>query len=190
MKRKSLTLIELIMVIAIIALLASVIYPHADKFFRQSRDAKRLADMRVLEAGIEAFYDDHGRYPGFVDGVGQDNDTGECVGDVGNPDGVGRCLGQAGFEALMRQYLRAGVPGDPLYSGQPDQYYYAYDNMHEVDWCDGIAGNDLLGADEVPVLGFRRSETEVVQSANQRDTCRGGEFGLNSSVYNVAFTPP
>lgn len=201
MMKRSFTLIEILLVIALIAILAGIAIPNIEQNYMRTRDAERLADMEALKMGIEAFYQDWGYYPDHVsdpDYVGDEVGggavgVGECVGDydyvnnVGIPHGV--CNGARGFEEAMRRYMHGNVPSDPIYGAQGDNFYYAYDPLQTVDWCDGDATNDTTA----PVLGFRRAETDRVRNLDRKDTCSsvgGGGLGLDVSEYNTALLAP
>jgi prepilin-type N-terminal cleavage/methylation domain-containing protein len=57
------TLIELMVVIAIIGLLASIITVSVTSSRAKGRDGKRVADIRTLQLAIESYYNDNGYYP-------------------------------------------------------------------------------------------------------------------------------
>lgn len=65
-KQKGLTLVELLIVITIIGLLASVFGVNVSKFRARTRDSQRVADIRSIQQGL-AFYfyrsDNSGAYP-------------------------------------------------------------------------------------------------------------------------------
>jgi type II secretion system protein G len=60
------TLIELLVVIAIIGLLASIVLVALNNARVKSRDAKRIADIRELQAALEMYYNDNGSYPSLA----------------------------------------------------------------------------------------------------------------------------
>lgn len=72
MKRLSagFTLVEIIVTVSIIAILASVIYANFNDGSAQSRDAKRKADLVLLQNAIELYKNDNGRYPAGCNGAG------------------------------------------------------------------------------------------------------------------------
>lgn len=57
------TLIELLVVIAIIGLLASVVLISLNSARAKSRDAKRLADAKLMASSMELYFNDSGTYP-------------------------------------------------------------------------------------------------------------------------------
>jgi prepilin-type N-terminal cleavage/methylation domain-containing protein len=62
-KQQGFTLIELLVVIAIIGLLASVVLLALNSARAKSRDAKRVADIRQIQSGLELYFNDCGSYP-------------------------------------------------------------------------------------------------------------------------------
>ena len=63
MKSKGFTLIELIVVIAIIGLVSSIVTSQLGESKKQARDAQRMSDLRQIKNALELFYLDHGYYP-------------------------------------------------------------------------------------------------------------------------------
>lgn len=62
-KIKGFTIIELIVVIAIISILASIVFANVNNFRMKVRDARRKADMHSLEVAILAYYASTGEWP-------------------------------------------------------------------------------------------------------------------------------
>jgi len=62
-KKSGFTLIELLVVIAIIGLLASIVLVSLNSARAKARDAKRIADIRQIQAALEMYYDQNGTYP-------------------------------------------------------------------------------------------------------------------------------
>jgi general secretion pathway protein G len=61
--KKGFTLIELLVVIAIIAILSTVVMAGLNSARQKGRDAKRLSDIKQVQAALELFYDTNGGYP-------------------------------------------------------------------------------------------------------------------------------
>ncbi|HUD02706.1 MAG TPA: prepilin-type N-terminal cleavage/methylation domain-containing protein, partial [Candidatus Paceibacterota bacterium] len=62
-RKKGFTLIELMVVIAIIGILASIIMVSLSSAQSKGRDAKRVADIRTIQLALEEYYNDNGNYP-------------------------------------------------------------------------------------------------------------------------------
>jgi prepilin-type N-terminal cleavage/methylation domain-containing protein len=70
------SLIELIIVISIIVLLASILLSSFDTVQKRSRDTRRIADIQSVQKALELYYIAHSRYP--------DANVNACGWDVGN----------------------------------------------------------------------------------------------------------
>lgn len=57
------SLIELLVVIAIIGILSSVIYANLGQGSAQGRDLERQSNLREVQAALELYKNEHGRYP-------------------------------------------------------------------------------------------------------------------------------
>lgn len=73
-QNKGFTLIEMLVVVAIIGLLSSVVLTGLGTARVRARDARRLSDIRHIQNALEIFYSANDAYPtlgaaGFVDGV-------------------------------------------------------------------------------------------------------------------------
>ncbi len=62
-RQKGFTLLELLVVIGIIGLLASIIVVNLTSARRKARDTKRIADVRNLQTAMEDYYAKNGAYP-------------------------------------------------------------------------------------------------------------------------------
>lgn len=60
---KGFTLLELLIVVAIIGLLASMILVGLSSFRTRGRDARRIADLRQVQNGLEIYYTKNLQYP-------------------------------------------------------------------------------------------------------------------------------
>lgn len=63
-ERKGFTLIEILIVVAIIAILASVILVGLGPTQSLGRDARRVSDLHEVQNGLELYYNSCGYYPG------------------------------------------------------------------------------------------------------------------------------
>jgi prepilin-type N-terminal cleavage/methylation domain-containing protein len=61
---KGFTLIEMIVVIALIGILMGVAFPQTTKFLAAGRDTKRISDVsRVIPGYLELYFNQEGKYP-------------------------------------------------------------------------------------------------------------------------------
>lgn len=108
--RKGFTLIEILIVVAIIAILASVVLIGLGPTQQSGRDARRLSDLHEIQNGLELFYNKCGYYPGTA------------------PAGVCANGATAGFNEMATNLVAAGigvntVPKDPTNSGTHIYYF-------------------------------------------------------------------
>lgn len=61
--RQGFTLIEILIVVSIMGLLASVILVGLGGFRSRGRDARRVADLKSIQNGLELYYAKSNRYP-------------------------------------------------------------------------------------------------------------------------------
>ncbi len=101
--KKGFTLIEILIVVAIITVLASFVLIGLGPTQRAGRDARRIADLRQVQTGLELYFSKCGYYPGNT----QANSP--CAARSGNP---------ADWTALSDALKGSGlgitnVPNDP-----------------------------------------------------------------------------
>ncbi len=63
-QKKGFTLVEILLVVAIIGILASIVLISLGPIQRQGRDARRLSDLRSIQSALELYYNKCGYYPG------------------------------------------------------------------------------------------------------------------------------
>lgn len=63
--KKAFTLIELLIVVAIIAILAAIAVPNFLEAQVRAKVSRAVSDMRTLTTGIEVYFTDHNKYPPF-----------------------------------------------------------------------------------------------------------------------------
>ncbi len=66
--KKGFTLVELLVVIAIIGLMAGIATVSVNSVRSKARDARRVADIKQVQNGLELFYSSIGTYPAAADG--------------------------------------------------------------------------------------------------------------------------
>ncbi len=105
------SLVELIAVIGILALLASVVLFNLQEAKKNARDAQRLSDLQQIQLALRVYKDTHGNYPSY--------DAGDKIGD------------SVGFDVDVAEYLSSTIK-DPLNTGT---FAYYYDSAYT---CGGI----------------------------------------------------
>ncbi|MFZ5366301.1 MAG: type II secretion system protein [Patescibacteria group bacterium] len=112
------TLVELLVVMAILAILATVSLANFRTSQIKARDAQRKADLRQIANALEAYMNDHGGYPtassGKIKACECGKGTTECNWDEDT--------GQREFCDASNTVYMTKVPGDPL--GPAQSYCY------------------------------------------------------------------
>jgi len=109
------TLIEMLVVVAIISILASVVLTGVTGFQASARDTKRIADLNQIKNYLEQYYNRWGHYPG---------------------DSSGAVTATTDWASLSSALASFGVrlPNDPI-SGRT--YYYATETAERLRYALG-----------------------------------------------------
>ncbi len=114
-RSRGFTLMELLVVIAVMGVLITVGISSYTSTQRKSRDVRRKNDMRQIASALELYYNDKGRYP---------NDDG--AGKIKGCDALDNVV--CAWGSLMKDkngtIYMVTLPGDPASGGQ--YYYDAY----------------------------------------------------------------
>ena len=117
------SLVEILVVIAIIGILIPVLYANFGEGREQSRDAERQTTPRTLQSALELYKNEHGRYPeqcpgGLGGWSGQPGTNYECA--SGNNEYI---IGNANEGRLFSAYIQR-LPEDKVLNGQNSGYAY------------------------------------------------------------------
>ena len=125
--KKGFTLVELIVVIAIIGLLSSVVLASLTSARESGRDAKRKLDLKQLENALELYYDQFGSYT-QPESWCNDYSTG-ANGGCSNPTGTDWDA-DSDLRDLVTNGFITSLPVDPLNDAI---YRYTYEpwNLNE-----------------------------------------------------------
>lgn len=110
---KGFTLIEMLVVIAIIAILASIVITSVSSFQKSARDTRRIADLRNMQSYLELYFTKCGHYPGVSDSVAA------CSAVISG--GGAQTWGH--LTDAMKTVTENDIPQDPIKNGT---YYYQY----------------------------------------------------------------
>lgn len=115
MRNKGFTLVELLVVMAILAVLVTLIAGGFRTAQMRGRDAKRKSDLKEIANSLELYFSDHDEYPSSSGGrvVGCPATTGSCV------------WGSGEFTDGQTVYFKE-MPADP--SSSLNYYYRAFSN--------------------------------------------------------------
>jgi prepilin-type N-terminal cleavage/methylation domain-containing protein len=109
--KQGFTLIEILIVVAIIGLLASIVLVGLGAFRTRGRDARRIADLRETQNALELYYTKNQRYPALSGGDSWASLTSSLIGA-----GIGV----------------SSIANDPLYPDRSYRYGIANDGQSYV----------------------------------------------------------
>lgn len=69
MNKKGFTLIELLIVVAIISILAGIVLVGLRPSLNTARDARRVAEIKQIQTGLQLYYNRNGVYPSSLQDV-------------------------------------------------------------------------------------------------------------------------
>lgn len=131
------SLVEIIVVVSIVAILASVSFVGISKSGQKSRDIDRQADLRTLQSAVELYKQKNGRYPAGCRGANQ------WSGEVGTSYA---CASGSQYIIGLAPAFISALPRDPKLNGVNSGYAY-YTNA---------AGTAFK------IIVYRTAESEVV----------------------------
>jgi prepilin-type N-terminal cleavage/methylation domain-containing protein len=123
--KKGFTIIELLVVSAIIAVLALIVIVSYTESKKKSRDSRRVVDMNSISSALALYYDENKKYAPDITGCdtskGYSNDCNVTVlhDFVGNNWGTESNM----LYAIVPNYIDK-LPVDPL---NKDEYFYIYE---------------------------------------------------------------
>lgn len=137
-QKKGFTLIEMVVVLAVISILVTILIPQMARHLTDVRVARTKNELQVLGAAIADFYKDTGIWP-YTNLPGPSGGVNRVVGDIFNiPQGRARIAGPGAerwgnFEIFKPLY-------DYLYFNNPDEDTWRF-NQNEPGQDFNIEGN-------------------------------------------------
>lgn len=114
MKRKCFTLIELMVVIAIIGIMAAMVIPSAASMMAKARDTQKKADFSGIATALYAFLNDN---------FGMPNNYNPCC---------GACQGQTYYDQSMQELVNGRYLKEIPAATQGGYCYYNYGGGNNV----------------------------------------------------------
>lgn len=111
--KKGFTLLEILVVVAIIGLVSSVIFVMLNNARMKARDSKRYAEVDALKKALELYYHDNDQYPEAADNWIKIEDD-------------------ANFATAMQPYI-SSIPRDPLYPRIEGEKVFSYQYQSTAD---------------------------------------------------------
>lgn len=136
--QKGFTLVELLVVVAIIAVLASAMVPKFQGYTNKARVSRTMADLATMKSIVEVYYADEGK--GFYPGINNDANTEGSIAKVLQDKGVNWTGDEEGVKDPWGTPYRYGTaPND---RGMIDQEYVFQSAGHDKEfdteddiWC-------------------------------------------------------
>jgi prepilin-type N-terminal cleavage/methylation domain-containing protein len=114
-RRSAFTLIELLTVIAIIAILMGLLFPAIGTIKESARKTQAKNDVTNIVAAVKQYYTEYGKYPPLVEGVATSTDDKDTA--VGEKDAGGIADNNALFNTLRS--IPEGINTNPDYKYNP-----------------------------------------------------------------------
>lgn len=182
-KKRGFTIVELLIVIVVIAILASITIIAYNGTQQRARDAQRASDIAMLTKALELFYIDNGRYP-QISGSGSTtiNNGWSTTADSSwsNANTQTGVFYSSLTAALVPKYLSV-LPRDPVNTqgvsilSTSNSYGYAYFGSYSSGYCGKADG-------QVYILVYRNEQAGIVNQLY--GTCNAptlGPYGAGAS---------
>jgi type II secretion system protein G len=197
---KAFTLIELLIVVAIIAILAAIAVPNFLEAQTRSKVSRTLADMRTMRTGLESYMVDNNHYP--------ETDWGLNALVTTNRASIFRLTTPIAYltsipSSPWKEKYGTATPGDPKLASVIPSYLYirqelasgetAFAGLPDVnrDYGDDrfayvIAGRLMATQARLGIINSGSWELKSVGPDNldDRDSPANDGFGLNARVYD------
>lgn len=151
MSKRGFTLIELMVVIAIIGLLATIITASLGSARAKSRDARRVADIRIIQTALQLYRNDNGMFPKNI----------YCP----SSGGASPCGSTPPLNGLWPTYI-AAVPKDPSAAGTANCAVNGLNTSSDCYHYYALSANGVCNANNAPVLYHLGAALENIGDAS------------------------
>jgi prepilin-type N-terminal cleavage/methylation domain-containing protein len=175
--KEGFTLVELLIVIAIITVLAGVIFVNYESAREQSRDERRISDLAQIEVALRLYVEQYGQDIDCESGLKID---GSATLEILNSIAGQNCDDGQRILNFFAQTMKV-VPHDPLGPGNNDYFYY-YDNFHDCDSGPNNPDTGLLYAANLESYISNASQVCTTVSGNDGGYMNTSSFGGSIST--------
>lgn len=145
MKKSGFTLIELMIVVAIIAFLAVISVPSFSRFLAKAKRAEAYMNLSSIYAAQKAYWAEHGKYADVLDGQGGIAWKPEGYKGGGSQEKFYYTYGFPGAEGKNHFTGKLNAPGSALSLGKADSNGFIAVAAGDID---GDGDIDILTVDE------------------------------------------
>jgi prepilin-type N-terminal cleavage/methylation domain-containing protein len=121
--RKGFTLVELLVVVAIIALLSAVLFANFGDARMSARDKARMTELKELQLSLELYKAQYGRYPAAGCTPPAGNFAGPGPVSTGNFTTCANYILGTATERFVPDFI-SELPSDPMFEMQPSRGFY------------------------------------------------------------------
>lgn len=178
------TFVEMLVVLAVIGILAAVIYPNFSQSSATARDAQRKADLRLVQNALEAYRLKEGRFPPGCNGGSGDGWSGERGTSHACPAGDEYIVGLApAYIPVLPKDPKSGT-GDYGYvyrtNAEGTVYKFVARNSVETEVFNDYSGNNGFMACDI-ILDHNGDLAQTVTSGNCADPTNWPEY-IDTSI--------
>lgn len=182
---KGFTLIEIIVVLAVISILVAILTPTVLKFIEEAQEDRALADTRGISAGLNDLIKDTGQFPG--------NKTSKSflcgTGDIASDTTATWATSSADCSDLSDHL----IVNDPDGDGTPDEAGQDYrtsgkrryrgpyvQSLNEDPWGNAyeVYAATLKGGNTNPTWVISAGPDAIIQTATTNTTLSGDDLGI------------
>ena len=135
--KKGFTLIEILIVVAIIGILASIVLVGLGPAQKQGRDVRRISDLKQVQVGLELYFHKCGYYPGDVQA------TQPCTAFAAAADWAGMTAALVGAGPADTNIGVTAISDDPV---RTQHYFYGVENTPGKEGTSYVLGATLEGS--------------------------------------------